>query len=234
MAKPPKRILQNCPLCNQPNEIFMQGLVRSLYSGTVQQCEDRGYSFCNCRNIFYTDWKNINIFNFKERFRNRLPKEIVETETSNAIDLVKSIFPDVESFYDVFKIDKKVRDTAKNKGMKVDKLKTYDLLYASYYFNRVENIPRELKKCHAKLNQNKYMYISMPNTKYIDFDRDNSIDFDWYVSENYTLWNLDDFTELLEENKFKVIESKNGLAKYKTENKEWVWRKDFQLIAQKV
>lgn len=51
---------QACPLCKQENDIIIMGHfphpeipVSAIFSNY------NGYSFCNCRNIFYTDWSNI-------------------------------------------------------------------------------------------------------------------------------------------------------------------------------
>lgn len=38
---------------------MMRGKVRDLEDKTINVVGDKGYSFCNCRNIFFTDWKNI-------------------------------------------------------------------------------------------------------------------------------------------------------------------------------
>jgi len=52
---------QACPLCGQLQTIMMRGKVRDLEDKTINVVGDRGYSFCNCRNIFFTDWKNIDL-----------------------------------------------------------------------------------------------------------------------------------------------------------------------------
>lgn len=45
--------IQDCPLCKRPNRIVMH----ATYDG--QKHPDMGYSFCNCKSIFYTRPENI-------------------------------------------------------------------------------------------------------------------------------------------------------------------------------
>ena len=52
-------VMQACPLCGRSNRIvikgiFIQGNKRELYP-------DMGYSFCNCKSIFYTNYENVKI-----------------------------------------------------------------------------------------------------------------------------------------------------------------------------
>jgi len=49
--------MQDCPLCGRSNRMVVKGLY--VYHGKVEQYPDMGYSFCNCRNIFYTRSENI-------------------------------------------------------------------------------------------------------------------------------------------------------------------------------
>lgn len=64
LTQEPKRLIepQNCPLCNEPQDVIINGH-RPVLDGPgnqVQFDKKLGYSFCNCRNIFFTNWKNIN------------------------------------------------------------------------------------------------------------------------------------------------------------------------------
>ena len=61
MTETKKRLApQNCPLCGESQDIVVNGHITSKDDPTVALIQkDRGYSFCNCRNIFYTDWSNM-------------------------------------------------------------------------------------------------------------------------------------------------------------------------------
>lgn len=47
------RFMQRCPLCDRNNRMVVHGVYR--HEGKVQLYPDIGYSFCNCRDIFYCD-----------------------------------------------------------------------------------------------------------------------------------------------------------------------------------
>ncbi len=49
--------IQDCPLCGRSNRIVMNGVWRL---GTkTDKHPDMGYSFCNCKAIFYTNKENV-------------------------------------------------------------------------------------------------------------------------------------------------------------------------------
>src|SRR3990167_4604393 len=49
--------MQDCPLCGRANRMVIKGACR--YDGKIELYPDIGYSFCNCKNIFYTRYENI-------------------------------------------------------------------------------------------------------------------------------------------------------------------------------
>ncbi len=49
--------LQECPLCGRSNRIVMKGVYRK--DNKIELQPDTGYSFCNCKSIFYTRPENI-------------------------------------------------------------------------------------------------------------------------------------------------------------------------------
>ena len=53
------RSTQNCPLCGRSNRIVLKGVF--IQDGKRELYPDIGYSFCNCKAIFYTDYSNIKI-----------------------------------------------------------------------------------------------------------------------------------------------------------------------------
>ena len=52
-----KFFMQVCPICGTPQRMMIRGLY--VENGKSQLYPDTGYSFCNCRNIFFTKWENI-------------------------------------------------------------------------------------------------------------------------------------------------------------------------------
>lgn len=49
--------MQECPLCGSLQRMMIRGLYVEKEKG--QLYPDMGYSFCNCRNIFFTKWENV-------------------------------------------------------------------------------------------------------------------------------------------------------------------------------
>ena len=51
------RFMQECPLCQRSNRIVMKGVFKVVDKTELHP--DMGYSFCNCRAIFYTRKENV-------------------------------------------------------------------------------------------------------------------------------------------------------------------------------
>lgn len=49
--------MQECPFCGRQNRIVMKGVYKE--GEKVELCPDMGYSFCNCKDIFYTREENL-------------------------------------------------------------------------------------------------------------------------------------------------------------------------------
>jgi hypothetical protein len=49
--------IQDCPLCGRSNRIVVHGLW--VLGERVEKHPDMGYSFCNCKSIFYTRKENV-------------------------------------------------------------------------------------------------------------------------------------------------------------------------------
>lgn len=49
--------MQRCPLCDRNNRMVVKGVY--LRDGKRELYPDMGYSFCNCKDIFYTRKENI-------------------------------------------------------------------------------------------------------------------------------------------------------------------------------
>ena len=50
---------QDCPLCSRPNRMIVKGVY--MHEGKRELYPDIGYSFCNCKSIFYTRYENLTI-----------------------------------------------------------------------------------------------------------------------------------------------------------------------------
>lgn len=50
--------MQECPICGRENRIVVLGVYQHPEKGP-QNYPDIGYSFCNCKNVFYTRFENL-------------------------------------------------------------------------------------------------------------------------------------------------------------------------------
>lgn len=51
--------MQDCPFCGRSNRIVVKGVY--VDEGKHETYPDMGYSFCNCKSVFYTNYSNITI-----------------------------------------------------------------------------------------------------------------------------------------------------------------------------
>jgi len=51
--------MQECPLCGRSNRMVVKGVY--IKDDKVELYPDIGYSFCNCKSIFYTNYENIKV-----------------------------------------------------------------------------------------------------------------------------------------------------------------------------
>jgi len=51
--------MQTCPLCGTPQRMMIRGLYVDPKTEEGRLYPDMGYSFCNCRDIFFTKWENV-------------------------------------------------------------------------------------------------------------------------------------------------------------------------------
>jgi len=54
----PKDKLMSCPFCGMGHPMYINGTTYDYHTGEVKVHPNKGYSFCNCKNIWYTDWEN--------------------------------------------------------------------------------------------------------------------------------------------------------------------------------
>ncbi len=78
--------MQDCPLCSQSNRMVIKGVRHREEKREIYP--DIGYSFCNCKNIFYTDFNNV-IDDNDENFSN----------SKNHIEELKKIFDSIKLGY---------------------------------------------------------------------------------------------------------------------------------------
>lgn len=73
LPKYKEHLMQQCPFCGEKHHVLVRGGI-TTHDGTKLNTEvfpDMGYSFCNCKNIFYTNWENIKLGVYDESYAKR-------------------------------------------------------------------------------------------------------------------------------------------------------------------
>lgn len=233
LQKLPKRLYQACPLCGEEHPIIIRGVAPDLENGSLHIVHDRGYSFCNCWNIFYTDWKNIQQSIYDESYVNKYdcddPKQIAEFEINKFLILMKRFKPDIKTFFEIGTIQDYVLDIVKAQnietaGLDIANTKSkhtlitanfendipdlkckYDVIWASHVFEHFKDPKTALIKIQNMLNKDGLLYVAMPDTFFIGFTNESIYCWDWNVLEHHILWGMDSFVEFAEKLGYKCL-----------------------------
>lgn len=254
--KLPDRYYQKCPMCGEMQPIMMMGVVAHLDNGELMPTGDRGYSFCNCRNIFYTKWENIDtrlydeLYNFKYQCEDS--KKLSMTETEKFSVVFKKFSPNAKTFIEIGSIHDHVLDNMNSHGYDVSGIdiinrqsiypfetcnfeeyvphRKYDIVWASHIFEHFKDPKAQLIKCKNMLNDGGLLYIAMPDTFFIDFEHKDVLHWDWIVNEHHILWGMDSFIEFAEELGLKCVVRERNHELNQRSNGQWFWKRDFKVV----
>lgn len=111
---------QACPLCGQAHPIVFPGITIAGNILTIHK--DKGYSFCNCNNIFFTDWKNMEQQVYDEEYYRKYQfhndKDLVDSIKLYAdfyFPIFETLNNSIQSFLEVGAIHDILLDEAKKK-----------------------------------------------------------------------------------------------------------------------
>lgn len=115
---------QRCPFCGMLHPLCVKGLVyvNQEKMNDYAECADRGYSFCNCKNIFFTDWKNIDQsmyghdYSAKYNQEDTALREVATDRANKYLDLIPCVSG--ELFFEIGSANPYVLDAAKKRGFK--------------------------------------------------------------------------------------------------------------------
>lgn len=200
--------------------VVVQG--NTFIDGSAVTIPDKGYSFCNCKNIWYTDWRNIEPEEYYEEYyannhyRTRyrlqleklLDKYLPELEKhgnggKQFLDLgcVVGFLSDYATAkgYDVTGTDVIERQFSKCKFIVADFDKEvipgkYDIIWASHFFEHLHYPIEGLKKCYGLLNPGGLLFVAMPDPFMVDWDNPNGWP-NWVTRQHYIMWDMESFVE---------------------------------------
>lgn len=211
---------QKCPLCREPHPISLYGIVKDIASRKAMLVGDKGYSFCNCYNIFYTDKSNLD---------NTIYGESYEESYAGVEELYKpyfrfidpsttgGIFAEVGAVNDVIMDEALVRGYSRaycfdigkrntkhyqylgdfEKVKSSDLLHKIDYLFMSHVFEHFVNPKDTATEIGRLLNSGGKVFIAMPDPSQIQWTRP----YDWqhfWLREHYILWDMESFVKFME------------------------------------
>ena len=207
-----------CPLCGEKKPVIANGLI--TVGKDIKMCPDRGFSFCNCKNIWYTDWANHDAEAEEEPeqpievFQWHLNKENIKNEGygRNRILICGNN-------------GKKLKEEAERLGFDTKEHDRYDLIWSYHKIEHVD-LPRKcLRQYYDMLEKGGRLFLATPDPFFIEFDNVYLWEH-WKLREHHIMWDMDSLIDEIESVGFRV-----GMAMRNTEVKV---NKDMHLVFKKV
>lgn len=241
LPKHPELFMQPCPYCGQKQPVYIRGIWMSADAkGMLDQMvhPDMGYSFCNCKNIWYTNWSNIwqttyndeyadkhKVFTvdsvWAEYFNGMAPKLLPETDltgkkfmdlgsvTSSLLDIVKTYGFDTTGV-DIFEHKDFGHKQIIGDFEKIEFKDKYDIIWASHIFEHLYDPLKALKKCYDILNPDGRIFVAMPDVFFIDWDYVYGW-MNWHVREHHIFFDMDIFAKEAEKIGFEVLMKRRNI-----------------------
>ena len=243
--------IQSCPLCGRDNIMVVNGYV-SVHNTKVVAVPDQGYSFCNCKNVWYTNWKNIDQTNYfdseysslhyRERYRKEIERLFKEYKPmfeqygnggKKLVDLgcVVDFFVDAATAggYDATGLDITKHKLTKCKFIIADFDRAeiedkFDIVVANHFIEHLHYPERSFKKMYNMLNDGGLLFVSAPDPFQVNWDMPERWSA-WAVRQHYIMWDMDSLIEEYEARGFKLL--------YKKRNIDVRWLQDYHLLFKK-
>lgn len=240
---------QECPFCGQKQDLIIQGMV--IENGNIDFVKDRGYSFCNCKNIFYTDWANI-----KPEIYDAAYADKYQNETANAalkqnaeyVDKICSLLTPGKVL-EIGCVNPILLDLFKAKGAETHALdiiphkfeghnnitvdfekwesgELFDVIWASHIFEHFRDPLAMIEKCGRLLNPGGCLFVAMPDPYFIDYANVYQW-MHWHIKEHYIMWNKDSFEVELKNKGFEITIGIHNCSTY------FICIGDFHILARK-
>jgi hypothetical protein len=235
--------VQHCPLCGMPQEGIVNGM-QYTYKPTgelddIKIHEDKWFSFCNCRNIFFTPWENMEQDVYNEEYTVRfqgLDKDrsfnLAMKESFDSFPISKGTFIEVGVVHDY------ILDYAKEKGFNpvavdinpdlkskypkfigtiedpvlVEILPPADLIWASHLIEHCHYPIETCKMMFDKLNTGGIFYVIMPDPWLITWEHPHQWGH-WHHREHHIMWDMDSFIDAMIEIGFELVNAKRRILK---------------------
>lgn len=208
-----------------------------------EPCPDKGYSFCNCKNIFFTDWGNIDQGVYDAEYTVKYDTEIV---LKMVTEFITAYFPCFHGTYgkqftEIGAANNYVLDYAKEQGWKttgldinenspikkkhghvygniehkhvVYQLPMSDVIWASHIFEHFMCPLEVAKDLFNKLNPKGYLMVAMPDPWFIPWVNPHAWSH-WHIREHHIMWDMDSFIDEMLAIGYELCFSKRNDLKY--------------------
>ena len=206
---------QICPLCLDKKIIITHGITMDK-NNHVSYFPDRGYSFCNCKSIWFTEWENID-----QRYRH----------PNDSIKVLQHYLRTFKIYNKGYKQNKffcvgddPVKEEANRLGFNTESSEPANLIWCYHQLEHYERPLSELESYYEDLEKDGILFIAMPDPYFIDFNNAYSWGH-WLLREHHIMWDMDSFCDELEKIGFKILmKERNFLVNIV---------KDYHIICQK-
>ena len=219
---------QNCPFCDMPQEGFVKG---TIIKDGILEIHDKWYSFCNCRNIFFTDWSNMEqeVYDetYQDKYDNPEAKGLVLSlaqESFNLLPKKDGLFVEIgvvtdtildeadKRGYNTLAVDINDATTTKHDFLCAnpdndDMPKDISVIWASHVFEHFEDPINVAKKMYRALSDDGCLYVAMPDPWFIPWANPH-LWAHWHCKEHHIMWDMDSFIDMCEEIGFELVTAK--------------------------
>ena len=206
-----------------------EGVVKgTITKNGVMDIHDKWYSFCNCHNIFFTDWSNMeqSVYDesYQDKYNNPSVRDTILKITRESFDLIPKqdgIFAEIGVVTDI------VLDEAKDRGyntVAIDINKTTNtshpflslnpdedelptnigVIWASHVFEHFKDPLVVAKKMYESLKDGGCLFVSMPDPWFIPWDNPY-LWAHWHCTEHHIMWDMDSFIDAMREIGFELV-----------------------------
>lgn len=218
-------------------------VINPLVSNEVELVADQGYSFCNCKNIFFTSWKNINQSVYNDDYTARYESEVILKMVSEFVQRYMPEFKNTKgkTFLEIGAANTYVLDYAKEQGWEtygsdinetspiakkhkciignvedkqtVEKFPMSDVIWMSHIFEHFEKPLDVARNLFDKLNPGGYLLIAMPDPWFINWGNPYHWGH-WHIREHHIMWDMDSFIDELLPMGYELHLAKRNTLKY--------------------
>lgn len=233
----PAKMYQNCPLCQWPQPMYVRGHYHDVQDqGKIHISYEHGYSFCNCWNIFYTDWNNIDKRVYDEDYQAKYSQAAPYMD-AYADKYLPMVNTKGKEFLEIGYANLRLLDRAKEAGWNTSGInlvdppqsphdlrngdftqitdEVFDFIWMSHTFEHLKNPEIAMIRLRNLQPKGGHLFIAMPDPFFINWaDPTNSWQH-WHVREHHILWDMDSFIEFASLYGYKcVYKFRNGGGKF--------------------